>query len=69
MTTYEITFNDLSPKGKSILNFLKENKVKIKSSTKMTEEEFDAIIEESREQYRQGKYKTIDDVDKFLQEL
>jgi len=33
----------------------------------MTEEEFDAMLEESREQYRQGKYKTIDDIDKFLE--
>ena len=50
MTTYEITFNDLSPKGKSILNFLKENKVKIKSPTKMTKEEFETKIQIARKQ-------------------
>ena len=71
MTTYEVTFNEKTAFGKNFLAFLVANKkyVKVKNPTEMTEEEFDAMIEESREQYRQGKYKTIDDVDKFLQEL
>ena len=71
MTTYEITFNEKTAVGKNILAFLDENKkyVKVKNSTKMTKEEFNVMLEESREQYRQGKYKTIDDIDDFLQNL
>ena len=71
MTTYEITFNEKTDAGKNILAFLDENKkyVKVKNPAKMTKEEFNAMLEESREQYRQGKYKTIDDIDDFLQNL
>jgi hypothetical protein len=35
----------------------------------MTEEEFEAKIQRSKEQYERGEYWTIDDVDKFLEEL
>ena len=58
MTTCEITFNEKSKVGKDLLAYLEENKkyVKLHNPAKMTEEEFDAMLEEAREQYRQGKF-------------
>ena len=73
MTTYEITFNEKTDAGKNILAFLDENKkyVKVKNPAKMTEEEFDAMLEESREQYRQGKFTRVspEEFDKFWESL
>ena len=68
MTTYEITFNEKTEKGQSILNFLRENKVKIKDPTKMTEEEFYDKIDRAREQCMAGRAKRLKhkDIDKFL---
>jgi hypothetical protein len=71
MTTCEITFNEKTKIGKNFLVFLQENKkhFKLKYPTKMTKEEFNAMLEEAREQYARGEYGIIDDVDKFLEEL
>ena len=71
MTTYEITFNEKTDAGKNILAFLDENKkyVKVNNPAKMTEEEFYAKIDRSLAQYERGEYKTITDIDKFLEDL
>ena len=58
MQTYEITFNEKTKKGKEIFDLLQQHKVqlKLKKSAKMTEKEFDAMLEESREQYKRGEF-------------
>jgi hypothetical protein len=58
MTTKEITFNERTKTGKNFLMFLQENKkhFKVKDPIKMTEEEFEAKIQRSKEQYERGEY-------------
>ena len=58
MTTYEITLNNKTKKDKEIFLFLQQHSVpvKLKENAKMTKEEFDAMIKESREQYARGEY-------------
>ena len=73
MQTYEIKLNEKTKIGKEIFLFLQQHnvamKLKEKEKTKMTEEEFDAKLQRAREQYARGEYGTIEDVDKFLEEL
>ena len=62
MTTYEITFNEKTTFGKNLIAFFLENKkrVKLKDPTLLTEEEFDAKIQEAREQFARGEYIVYD---------
>ena len=71
MSVLEIKINEKTAKGKYILQLLKENNVKIKYPTKMTEKEFDAKIQKAREQYARGEYTEVPfgQQSKFLQEL
>ena len=61
MTTLQITFNEKTEFGKNLLALLELNKklVKLKYPTKLSEEEFDAKIQEARDQYARGEYKTL----------
>ena len=73
MTTYEITFNERSKVGKYLLAFLSENKkyIKLNNPAKMTEEEFEAKIQKSKEQYLRGEYTEVlpGEFDKFWDSL
>ena len=68
MDTFEIKINEKSAKGKYILNFLKENKVKVKDPTKMTKKEYYAKLERSRAQYDRGESFELkpENIKKFL---
>jgi len=55
MDTFEIKINEKSAKGKYILNFLKENKVKVKDPTKMTKKEYYKMLDESKAQAERGE--------------
>ena len=63
MTTYEITFNEKTNVGKSLIAFLEQNKkyIKLKDPTEMTKEEFEAKLKRSEEQYKRGEYVIYDD--------
>ena len=63
MTTYEITFNEKTNVGKSLIAFLEQNKkyIKLKDPTEMTKEEFEAMLDESKKQYERGEYTVYDD--------
>ena len=71
MVTYQITFNEKTTFGKNLIALFLQNKklVKLKEEQKelqtkkqkkdptlLTEEEFDAKIEEARAQYERGEY-------------
>ena len=74
METYEITLNENTKIGKEIFMFLQQHNVpiKLKEKTKMSKEEFDAMIEESRAQYARGEYHTMlpsESLDDFLDRI
>ena len=68
MSLYEIKVNEQTTKGKYILQFLKENNVKVKDPTKMTKKEFYAKIDKARKQAEQGEVFELkyEDISKFL---
>ena len=70
MTTYEITFNEKTNVGKSLIAFLEQNKkyIKLKDPTEMTKEEFEAMLDEAKEQARRGEVTRInpEEQKKFL---
>lgn len=70
MQTYEITFNERTKVGKTLLAFLEENKkqIKVKDPTKMTKEEYMQMLQESTEQAERGEVFELrrEDIKKFL---
>jgi len=79
MITYQITFNEKTEFGKNLIELFQNNKRQIKvkeekvtktkkDPTLLTEEEFDAKIQEARVQYERGECKELkyEDIDKFL---
>ena len=70
MTTYEITFNERTKIGKNFLVYLEQNKkyFKLHNPAKMTEDEFDAMLEDAREQYARGEYIELEyeNISKYL---
>jgi hypothetical protein len=70
MTTYEITFNEMSETGKFLIDFLNKNKESfvINDQYKMTKEEFDAKCDEARQQWKRGEFTRVkrEDLKKFL---